>query len=98
MSDHDSRKRHSTRIEKTLCAIRKQINILRSLKFSDYKFRISDQSHRFAKKHALDCGNSRCMVCGNDRKVWGIPTIQEQRMFQDVDRIKGHEKNDADSK
>lgn len=97
MSDQDSRQIHSNRIQKTLCAIRKQIKILRMRGFSKYDAIVDpDQAHRFAKKHAMDCGNPRCVVCGNDRKIWGDPTIQEKRMFQDVDRIKGEPKNDTD--
>jgi len=37
------------------------------------------EPHRFAKKSALTCGNSNCVMCGNPRKVFGEKTIQEKK-------------------
>ena len=39
------------------------------------------QPHRFAKRHALDCGNPRCLVCHSE-KVFRKPTIQERKALQ----------------
>ena len=38
-----------------------------------------ESNHRFHKKNALNCGDSKCMMCGNPRKFWGEKTIQEVR-------------------
>lgn len=34
---------------------------------------------------ATTCGSATCAMCGNPRKFNGEPTIQEKRMFQDVE-------------
>ncbi len=41
------------------------------------------QPHRFAKRHALDCGNPKCLVCHSE-KVFRKPTIQERKFLQNV--------------
>jgi hypothetical protein len=41
------------------------------------------QPHRMAKRHAMDCGRPKCMLCGNRRKVFGEITFQEQKNTQD---------------
>ena len=33
---------------------------------------------KFRKRHALDCGNPRCMICGNPRKLWKSIPIKER--------------------
>lgn len=33
---------------------------------------------KFKKKHALDCGNPRCLICGNPRKLWKQVPIKEK--------------------
>jgi hypothetical protein len=42
-----------------------------------------NEPHKFAKHHAMDCGNPECVMCGNPRKVWKEKTIQEKR-FDEV--------------
>lgn len=34
---------------------------------------------RFRKHKALDCGKSKCSMCGNARRVWGHLTFAEHR-------------------
>lgn len=41
-----------------------------------------DQPHRLYKSVCLACGNSNCVMCGNPRKFWNEPTIQERRFNQ----------------
>jgi hypothetical protein len=41
--------------------------------------------HKFAKRHAMNCGNPNCVMCGNPRKTFKELTQQEKRLFQDVD-------------
>ena len=36
-------------------------------------------AHRFHKVHALNCGDSKCVMCGNPRKFFGEKTMQERR-------------------
>jgi hypothetical protein len=40
--------------------------------------------HRLAKTHATTCGDSNCVMCGNPRKFFKEPTVQEKRLFQEV--------------
>jgi hypothetical protein len=41
-----------------------------------------DEPHKFAKHHAMDCGNPKCPVCSNPRKLYKELSIQEKRFFQ----------------
>ncbi len=36
----------------------------------------------FAKHHAVNCGNPKCIMCANPRKTFKELTAQEKRMFQ----------------
>jgi hypothetical protein len=48
------------------------------------------EPHRFVKQHALNCGNPKCFMCGNPRKFFKELTMQEKRLFQDLDKsLKG---------
>ena len=47
-----------------------------------------DEPHRLHKKHAMDCGNPHCFLCGNPRKTHKDKlTQQEKRLFQDLDHV-----------
>jgi hypothetical protein len=45
------------------------------------------QPHKFAKRHAMNCGNPNCVMCMNPRKSFNELTTQEKRLFQDVDKM-----------
>lgn len=47
-----------------------------------------EQTHRLHKRHAMDCGNPQCGLCGNPRHIHkdGL-TQQEKRIFQDLDSV-----------
>jgi hypothetical protein len=78
MSHQDDKEKHSKRMLKEMNAIKKQMKIAKShgVEVSMY------EAHRYAKHHALDCGNSSCSVCGNPRKLYNEETIQERRFKQ----------------
>lgn len=76
MSDELAKEQHSKRIHQKKVKIQKQVKIAKAYGM-DVK-----QPHKFAKHHALDCGNPECIMCSNPRKVWGERTIQEQRFYQ----------------
>lgn len=40
---------------------------------------------KFKKKHALDCGNPKCLICGNPRKLWKQIPIKEQITKEDTE-------------
>jgi len=50
-----------------------------------------------AKHHAMDCGNPKCMLCGNPRRnAWFKKerlTAQERRLFQDLDQQRDKHSN-----
>lgn len=53
-----------------------------------------EQAHRLHKRHAMDCGNPQCPLCGNPRRTHKDKlTQQEKRIFQDVDTIKDKRSN-----
>ena len=37
------------------------------------------QLGRMVKHKALNCGQSRCVMCGNPRTIWGTVTLAERR-------------------
>ena len=79
MSHEEEKVKHSKRILKTDNAVKKQVKIAKSAG-SDIS-----QPHKFAKLHAMNCGNPKCFMCANPRKVFNEKTIQEKRLEQNID-------------
>ena len=79
MSHEEEKVKHSKRILKTDNAVKKQVKIAKSAG-SDIS-----QPHKFAKVHAMNCGNPKCVMCANPRKVFKEKTIQEKRLEQDIE-------------
>lgn len=83
MSTEEDKFKHSKRLLKDENAIKKQVKIAKEYKHVNGEFNAKlDQPHRFAKHHAMDCGNPNCVMCGNPRKFFNEPTIQEKRFDQ----------------
>ena len=80
MSTEEDKFKHSKRLLKDENAVKKQVRIAK-----EHGLPIKD-SHKFAKQHALNCGNPNCVMCANPRKTFKELTLQERRMFQDVDK------------
>ena len=78
MSTEEDKFKHSKRLLKDENAINKQLKIAR-----EFGVPIKEP-HKFAKQHALDCGNPQCLLCSSE-KVLGKKTIKERRFDQDVD-------------
>jgi len=81
----NSRRRYSDEVQ-----IKKQIEIAKANGYHD-KFKFIDEPHRLVKHHALNCGNPKCYLCGNPRKTnkhknKNKLTIQERRIFQNLDK------------
>ena len=87
MSTEQDRFKNSRRRLKDDAAIVKQRKIARAHGFP------TGPEHRLAKVHATTCGDSNCVMCGNPRKFFGEPTVQEKRMFQDVDATSDRHSN-----
>ena len=72
MSKQEDRDKHSSRLHADDNAIRKQVKIAKA-----HGIEIKEP-HKLVKHHALNCGNSNCVMCGNPRKIWGEKTMQEK--------------------
>lgn len=59
--------------------------IKKQLKLAKLRGLINIVAGKFKKKHALDCGNPRCLICGNPRKLWKTIPIKEQIMKEDTE-------------
>jgi hypothetical protein len=77
--DDESKRKHSKRIQNDETAIAKQVKIA-----VRHGVPITDPG-KFSKRHAMSCGDSNCVMCGNPRKFFGELTPQEKRLFQDTD-------------
>lgn len=77
MSSEEQKFSHSKRLQKDENAIKKQTKIAKT-----YGVPI-EEPHKFAKHHAMNCGNPNCHMCGNPRKVFNELTQQEKRLFQE---------------
>lgn len=73
----DDRSKKAKRLQRTANAIKKQLRIANTFGMNH----ILKQPHRLAKHHALDCGNSECLVCHSE-KVFRKPTLQEKKFMQ----------------
>ncbi len=76
MSNQVERFNHSKRLQKKIRAIKKQTRIARSHGFP------TGPEHRLSKLHATTCGDSKCAMCGNPRKFFKEPTVQEKSFDQ----------------
>lgn len=74
----DDRTKKAKRLQRTSNAIKKQIRIAKNTWNAEHLLK---QPHRFAKNHALDCGNPKCLVCHSE-KVFGKPTFQERKFIE----------------
>ena len=86
---------NSKRRHKTDVMIARQVKIAKTHgSTSDVK-----QPHRLAKRHAMDCGNPGCYLCGNPRKTHKDKlTAQEKRLFQNVEVIRDLHSNGLTTK
>ena len=85
MSNETAKFLNSRRRHKTDVAIARQVRIAKQhgLGFNDKHIK---EPHRHAKHHAMDCGNPKCFLCGNPRKIHKDKlTAQEKRLYQNTD-------------
>lgn len=73
-------------------AVNKQVRIAKNLNVP------VEEPHKFAKHHALNCGDPKCSMCSNPRhngwtKGKDKLTAQERRLFQDIDNIRDTHSN-----
>jgi hypothetical protein len=87
MHTPQERDKRNLRIQRDENAIKKQTKIAQAHGL-DVK-----EPHKFAKHHAMDCGNPKCVLCGNPRKTFSELTTQEKRLFQDVEQLRDTHSN-----
>jgi heterodisulfide reductase subunit C len=80
LSTEQDKFKHSKRLLKDENAVKKQVRIAK-----EHGVPIKD-AHKFVKQHVMNCGNPNCVLCGNPRKIYNQSTLQERRMFQDLDK------------
>ncbi len=78
MSHEQDKLQHSERLHQ------KKIKAQRQYDLSKRSFggTWADTPHRFHKVKAFNCGDPKCAMCGNPRKFFGEPTMQEKRFLQ----------------
>ena len=89
MSTESDKFKHSKRLLKEENAIKKQTKIAKANGI------IVKEPHKFAKHHATDCGNPRCLLCSNPRHNGSKDklTAQEKRLFQELDATRDRHSN-----
>ena len=86
MSAEQDKIKKNKRIQKDENAVKKQIKIAKTFGVP------VTEPHKFAKHHALDCGNPKCLLCSGE-KVLGVKSIKERRLEQDLDNISDRRSN-----
>ena len=87
MSTEQDRFKNSQRRLRDESAVKKQTKIAKAHGVP------VEEPHKFAKHHAMDCGNPGCVMCGNPRKTFNELTAQEKRLFQDTEAIRNRHSN-----
>lgn len=85
MSHEEDKFNHSRRLHQEQAAIDKQVRIAK-----EFGIPIKEP-HKLHKHHVMNCGNPKCIMCSNPRKVFKEKTMQERR-FEQKERI--HDDND----
>ena len=94
MSNDQAKFINSRRRHKNDVAVARQVKIAKQHHINGYKSRDEKEPHRMAERHAMDCGNTQCYLCGNPRKTHKDKlTQQEKRLFQDLERVTDRHSN-----
>jgi hypothetical protein len=92
MSNEESKLVHGRRIQQKNRHIARQVRIRQAHKFPAINTGV-DSPHRYHKTSGVTCGDSHCAMCGNPRKFFNEPTVQEKRHMQDVDARRDRHSN-----
>lgn len=91
MSDEQSKEKNSKRRFRDEIAIKKQLKIVKP--FMSKKHKLIEEPHRLAKHHGMNCGNPKCLLCGNPRKFFKERTIQEKKFMQESEKVNNRHSN-----
>lgn len=76
--DDEAKLKHSKRLLQKHNHIEKQARIGKA-----YGIKVDhDDLHRYQKRNMLNCGNPKCIMCSNPRKVFKEKTIKEKSFEQ----------------
>jgi hypothetical protein len=78
MSDQYAKDKHSRRLHDDETHIKKRTKLVKEVHHRDVK-----EPHKLHKVTGMNCGNKKCVLCGNPRKVFKELTIQEQKFYQE---------------
>ena len=93
MSNELAKYLNSSRRYKDEVAVKKQLKIAKAHGLTE-KDKAVKEPHRLTKHHAMDCGNPKCYLCGNQRKTHKDKlTAQEKRLYQDVEKVSDRHSN-----
>jgi len=85
---------NSRRRFKDETAVKRQSKIAKQHNIGAYQSKTDKEPHRLHKRHAMDCGNPKCYLCGNPRKTHKDKlTAQEKRIFQDLEKTTDRHSN-----
>jgi hypothetical protein len=85
--DEESKIKHSKRLQQKENYIKKETKIAKQYGLD------TKEPHRYAKHSPMNCGNPKCPMCSNPRKTYKELTIQEQKLFQDLDEQRDRHSN-----
>jgi hypothetical protein len=93
MSTDEDKIKNSMRRHLDDSAVKKQVKIARAHGLTNTDKDVKEP-HRLAKRHAMDCGNPQCPLCGNPRRTHkDTLTAQEKRLYQDVEKTSDKHSN-----
>ena len=78
MSNQEQKEKRSKRLQNEENVIKRQLKIAKSHNMPVDEY----EGHRYAKHHAMDCGNPQCIMCSNPRRTFKERTVQEQSFDQ----------------
>ncbi len=80
MSKAEDKIKNSQRRHRDDAAVNRQVKIAKTFGVP------VAEPHKLAKHHALNCGDPKCVMCANPRRTYKKLTVQEQRLFQELDQ------------
>lgn len=82
MSHQEDKDKRSSRLYKEKVAIARQSKIAK--RHGVDPMEIQREPGRFAKKHAMDCGNPECGLCGNPRHIHKHGKTKQEYSFEET--------------
>ena len=67
------------RLQKKFTKVQRKMKIAKAYSGLEH---ILENPHKYSKQSMFHCGNARCFMCGNPRKVFAEKTIQEKSFEQ----------------